>query len=107
MPQAILSQRIQDFFKGTSSEAPMILLISKKEETINYLTNMGIDTSGWLDGIRDLMMSDVGHNRLRSKFTGANKVINRLKALRHEVGIPADTEATHLLGNLPIRSAET
>jgi len=33
-------------------------------------------------------------------------VISRLKALRHEVGIHADTEATHLLENLLIRSAE-
>jgi len=56
-----LSRRVKELFKdheGTKSENPIILLISKEEETLNLLRNSGVEVSGWRSGIRDLIISD-------------------------------------------------
>ncbi len=60
---AELSQRLRELFaghQGIKSENPIILLVSKEQETMNYLRNMGVDTSGWRSGIKDLIMPDTG-----------------------------------------------
>jgi hypothetical protein len=66
LAQAELSQRLRELFadhQGIKSENPIILLVSKEKETMNYLRNMGVDTSGWRSGIKDLIMPDTGRVR--------------------------------------------
>lgn len=57
-----MPRRIQSFFKEYHRErdAPMILLVHKEEETMNFLHNMGVDVSRWRFGLRDLLMPEVG-----------------------------------------------
>jgi hypothetical protein len=52
--------RIQEFFENhiIPTEAPMILLVYHEEETMNYLRNMGVDTSAWRSGLRSLLIPD-------------------------------------------------
>lgn len=52
--------RIQEFFKDHTipTETPMILLVYHEEETMNYLRNMGVDTSAWRLGLRSLLIPD-------------------------------------------------
>ena len=54
--------RIQSFFKEYQRErdVPMILLVSKEEETMNFLHNMRVDVSRWRYGLRDLLVPEVG-----------------------------------------------
>ena len=54
--------KIQYLFKEYHRErsAPMILLVHKEEETMNFLHNMGVDMSRWRFGLRDLLMPEVG-----------------------------------------------
>jgi hypothetical protein len=56
-----MPRRIQDFFKEYHRErnTPMILLVHKEEETMNFLLNMGVDVSRWRFGLRDLLMPEV------------------------------------------------
>jgi hypothetical protein len=58
--------RIQIFFKEyhRESDAPMILLVSKEEDTMNFLHNMGVDVSRWRYGLKDLLIPEVGNFRI-------------------------------------------
>ena len=57
-----MPSRIQSFFKEYHRErnAPMILLVHKEEETMNFLHNMDVDISRWRFGLRDLLVPEVG-----------------------------------------------
>ena len=57
-----MSTKIQYLFKEYHRErsAPMILLVHKEEETMNFLHSMGVDLSRWRFGLRDLLMPEVG-----------------------------------------------
>lgn len=54
---AMLPSRIQNLFQGRKS--PMILLVNKEEETMNFLRNMGVDVSQWRYGLRALLFGPV------------------------------------------------
>ncbi|KJA16619.1 hypothetical protein HYPSUDRAFT_47237 [Hypholoma sublateritium FD-334 SS-4] len=50
---AALPRAIQELFQGCKS--PLVLLVNNKEETLNYLRNMGVNTSEWQDGLTGLL----------------------------------------------------
>ncbi len=48
-----LPRAIQELFQGCKS--PLVLLVNNKEETLNYLHNMGVNTSDWENGLMGLL----------------------------------------------------
>ena len=52
--------RIQELFKDSISptDKPMILLVYHEEMTMNYLRNIGVDTTRWRDLLKDLIMPE-------------------------------------------------
>ncbi|KAF8966174.1 hypothetical protein BDZ97DRAFT_723826 [Flammula alnicola] len=56
---AMMPHRIQENFKEfqKATEKPMVLLVNREEETVNFLRNMGVDVSAWQRyGLRDLLI---------------------------------------------------
>ncbi|KAF8203864.1 hypothetical protein BJ912DRAFT_941248 [Pholiota molesta] len=58
---AMLPNRIQNLFQGRKS--PMILLVNKQEETMNFLRNMGVDVSQWRYGLRGLLFGSKSNSQ--------------------------------------------
>ncbi|KAJ3509525.1 hypothetical protein NLJ89_g5177 [Agrocybe chaxingu] len=61
LPNDAVRARLRVVFQdrqGPSAPTPMILLVYHAEQTLNYLKNMGVDTSHWRSGIKDLLMSE-------------------------------------------------
>ncbi|KAF8151745.1 hypothetical protein B0H34DRAFT_665187 [Crassisporium funariophilum] len=60
VPGSEMPTRIQALFKNHvhPTDQPMILLVYKEVETMNYLRNMGVDISSWRFGLGDLLVMD-------------------------------------------------
>ncbi len=99
-----LSRRVKELFKdheGTKSENPIILLISKEEETLNLLRNSGVEVSGWRSGIRDLIISDdIPVSRWWKVFFGYIRLLSNRRKVRRTVHLQGIMENMQIQGRL-------